>query len=99
MSSSWCSLELLDFLEETDQFTDWYMLGVYLKMPRGILDDIEKRLSTNGVKRCKMEMFDLWTRKTPGASWEQIKVALEKCGEQTLAEQVYKRHCTIPSNQ
>ena len=99
MSSSWCSLELLDFLEETDQFTDWYMLGVYLKMPRGILDDIEKRLSTHGVKRCKMEMFDLWTRKTPGASWEQIKVALEKCGEQTLAEQVYKRHCTAPANQ
>ena len=40
------SLELLDFLEETDQVTDWYMLGVYLKMPHGILDDIEKRLST-----------------------------------------------------
>ena len=28
-----------------------------------------------------------------------IKVALEKCGEQTLAEQVYKRHYTAPDNQ
>ena len=41
-----CSLELLDLLEETDQVTDWYMLGVYLKMPRDTLTDIEKRLST-----------------------------------------------------
>ena len=60
------SLELLDLLEETDQVTDWYMLGVYLKMPRDTLTDIEKRLSTHGVKRCKTEMFDLWTRRTPG---------------------------------
>ena len=37
-----CSLELLDLLEETDQVTDWYMLGVYLKMPHSILDDIEE---------------------------------------------------------
>ena len=96
---SWSSLELLDLLEETDQVTDWYMLGVYLKMPRDTLTDIEKRLSTHGVKRCKTEMFDLWTRRTPGASWEQIKVALEKCGEQALAEQVYKRHCIIPADE
>ena len=68
-----CSLELLDLLEKTDQVTDWYMLGVYLKIPHSILDDIEKRLSTHGVKQCKTEMFVLWKRRTPGAYWEQCK--------------------------
>ena len=44
-------------------------------------------------------MFVLWKRRTPGACWEQIKIALEKCGEQVLPEKVFKRHCTTLSNQ
>ena len=32
--------ELPDILDETAQFTEWYTLGVYLKLSKGELDDI-----------------------------------------------------------
>ena len=35
--------ELPDILDETAQFTEWYTLGVYLKLSKGELDDVEKQ--------------------------------------------------------
>lgn len=84
-----------DFLDATD--TDWYLLGVYLDLPHEQLSDIERRFSHHGHKRCKIELFDLWVRTTSDASWEQIALALDKCGEQVLAEEVRKNHPPLPS--
>lgn len=83
-----------DFLDATD--TDWYLLGVYLELPHEQLSDIERRFSHHGHKRCKIELFDLWVRTTSDASWEQIALALDKCGEQVLAEEVRKNHPPPP---
>ena len=83
-----------DFLDATN--TDWYLLGIYLDLPHEQLSDIERRFSSHGPKRCKVEMYDLWIRTTPDASWEQIALALDKCGEQVLAEEVRKRHRPLP---
>ena len=71
-------ISLVDLLEETDKLTDWYTLGVFLKMPSENLDDIEKRFSTAGLKRCKIALFNLWLQRNPNASWDQIALALEK---------------------
>ena len=89
------SLELLDLLQETDQVTDWFILGLYLKIPRVNLTDIEKRFSSHGVQRCKAEMFEVWMRNTPDACWEQVLFALEKCGESVLADKIGVRQ--LPS--
>ena len=88
-------ISLLDLLGETDQITDWYMLGMYLKLPRGRLTEIERQFSGHGARRCKLEMFDLWMNLNPDSSWELIVLALEECGETVLAGHVRERH--LPS--
>ena len=85
---------LLNFLEETAQVSDWYMLGLYMGVPREDLSHIEKQFSSHGSARCRAELFDVWMKRTLGASWETIAVALEKLGETVLAEKVRKR-CSV----
>ena len=51
------SLSLPDLLEKTNKVTDWYALGVFLKMSSEELKDIERRLSDEGIRRCKIELF------------------------------------------
>ena len=72
MMSSFKLHQLPDILDETAQFTEWYMLGVYLKLSKGDLDGIEKRLCSQGSKRCKIELFNLWMKTNNDASWEQL---------------------------
>ena len=89
--------ELPDILDETAQFTEWYTLGVYLKLSKGELDDIEKRLCSQGSKRCKIELFNLWMKTNHDASWEQLALALERCGEIVLADRIRTHHPPPPS--
>ena len=87
-------INLTDLLEETDRLSDWYMLGVWLKMPTEDLKDIENRFaSTAGLKRCKTELFTLWLQRNPNASWDQIAQALEKVDQIAMAERIRKCHC------
>ena len=81
---------LLNFLEETADVTDWYMLGLYMKLPSKDLSLIEKQFSSQQPKRCKAELFNVWIKRTPNASWELIAASLEKLGETVLAEKVRK---------
>ena len=53
------SLSVVGLLEKLHQVTDWYMLGVYLELPREKLSQIEKQFLNHGLRRCKTEMFDL----------------------------------------
>ena len=85
-------MELSDILEETEELADWHTLGIHLKLPKEELDDIERRLSSQGSKRCKSEMFHLWKKRDLDASWERLARALEKCGETALAGQIRTRH-------
>ena len=101
MSSSRASfINLTDLLEETDKLTDWYTLGVWLKMPSEDLKDIENRYaSTAGLKRCKIELFTLWLQRNPNASWDQIAQALEKCDQIAMADRIRDRKtakCHLP---
>ena len=91
-------INLTDLLEETDQLTDWYTFGVFLKMPSEDLKDIENRFaSTAGLKRCKIELFTLWLQRNPNASWDQIAQALEKVDQIALADRIRKCHPTATS--
>ena len=88
---------LLNFLEETAQVSDWYMLGLYMGVPREDLSHIEKQFSGHGSARCRAELFNVWMKRTPNASWELIAAALEKLGETVLAEKVRKRCSVLPA--
>ena len=86
-------LSLSNFLEQTAEATDWYLLGVFMKIPPKDLSLIEKQYSSGGSARCKAELFNVWMKRTPNASWELIAAALEKLGETVLVEKIRKR-CT-----
>ena len=60
MSGSHSHVSVLDLLEVTKKVTDWYTLGLYLKMQTEELKDIERKYSSEGIKRYKSELFDLW---------------------------------------
>ena len=91
------SLSVARLLEELPQVTDWYILGVHLEIPTHKLDKIHQQFLIAGVERCKAALFDLWLNSCLKASWEMIAVALEKCGEKVLAENVRKRHSCASS--
>ena len=86
---------LQSFLEETAKVTDWYMLGVYMDVPREDLSHVEKQFSSQGAARCRAELFNVWMKRTPNASWELIAAALEKLGETVLAEKI-RKICPLP---
>ena len=86
------SLDLVDLLEASTKVTDWYTLGVYLKMPSEELQDIEGRCSRDGIKRCKIELFTSWMKRYPNASWADVARALGKCNENTTADQIRQFH-------
>ena len=89
-------LSLPDLLEETKKVTDWYALGVFLKMSSEELKDIERRLSDEGIRRCKIELFTCWMKRYPNASWTEIALALNKCDENESADRI--RQCHLPPN-
>ena len=89
-TSSSTELCLSNFLEQTAEATDWYLLGAFMKLPPKDLTLIEKQFLSGGPTRCKAELFNVWTKRTPNASWELIAAALEKSGETALAENIRK---------
>ena len=88
---------LLNFLEETADVTDWYMLGLYMGVPSKDLSHIERQFSSQRSARCRAELFDVWMKRTPNASWELIAAALEKLGETVLAEKI-RKICPLPQS-
>ena len=95
MSLAFC---LRSFVEETAKVTEWYMLGVYMDVPREDLSHIEKEYSSHGSARCRAELFYVWMKRTPDASWELLAAALEKLGETVLAEKIRKLSVTVQIN-
>ena len=89
---------LSNFLEQTAEATDWYLLGAFMNLPPKDLSLIEKQFSSGGPTRCKAELFNVWIKRTPNASWELIAAALEKSGETALAEKIRKLSVTVQIN-
>ena len=92
------TLCLHSFLEQTADVTEWYMLGVYIDVPREDLSHIEKEYSSQGSARCRAELFNVWMKRTPNASWELLAAALEKLGETVLAEKTRKMSSLPPAH-
>ena len=89
---------IVSFLEETAEVTDWYMLGLYMGVPQKDLAQIEKQSSSQGSARCRAELFGVWMKRTPNASWELIAAALGKLGETVLAEKIRSRCVMLVSS-
>ena len=69
-------------------------------VPQKDLAHIEKQTSSQVSARCRAELFGVWMKRTPNASWELITAALVKLGETVLAEKVRSRCVAlVPSSQ
>ena len=92
------SLSVVALLRELQQVKDWHMLGIYLNIPPEELKAIRKQfLNAEGIERCKAELFELWLKLTPNASWDDVVSALKRTSEIRLAEEIESRQVSTPA--
>ena len=68
--------------------SDWRKLGLNLGVQDYELDQIERSRSAEGCDGWKRETFSLWLKHTPNASWRDVVEALQRMGENTVAEKI-----------
>ena len=80
--------------------SDWHILGVHLDLEVSKLKEIEVNYHVHGVVRMKTEMFDLWLKSCPDASWHKLISALNAIGEKSIAKEVESLYCKqLPGNE
>ena len=70
---------------------NWFALGLQLDLPPARLNDI-KRNNPQDAFTCRMEMFELWLRVSPSASYQQLALAYQRLGETEMVELIQQRH-------
>ena len=73
------------------QVSDWYRLGLALRLNSYDLDIIKKD-HPGDTKSQTCNMFGLWLRTQPDASYEQLIKALRKVGDETVANSLRKMY-------
>ena len=89
--------DLGDVLEETlSSSTEWYNIGLRLKVPVAKLDGIGSEFSNPG--KCLREVLKEWLKGAAGArpSWEVLVETLrsQTVGETQLADQLEAKYCS-----
>ena len=79
--------------------TDWHTLGLQLDLTTTQLNSIHVTYYALGVDRLKTEMFDVWLKSSPDASWMDVITALEDMGMDRVASNVRAAYSpTAPGN-
>ena len=68
--------------------TDWHTLGLQLDLTMDQLDDLHITYHGHRADRLKAEMFNVWLKSSPSASWADLITALEDMGEDTVASDI-----------
>ena len=68
--------------------SDWHTLGIQLDLTTSQLKDIDVTYHAHGVDRLKTEMFDLWLKSSPDASWTNLITALRAMDEERVASDI-----------
>ena len=79
--------------------TQWYDLGLQLKLSPSTLDTIATDHQTSDD--CKRVMLRKWLQIDPGASWERLAAALTLTGHKTAATVIIQQFSliTTPKNE
>ena len=67
--------------------TNWYDLGLQLNINENELDKIKANNPTD-VDSCILDMFKTWLKNTPDATYAELKDALDRIGEHSVAAQL-----------
>ena len=75
------------------EVTDWFSLGIQLDIKPCTL----KSIQCNGLSQdnCRQEMFHIWLRSDPNASWEALLGALHKMEYRRLAQSVEHNYVNV----
>ena len=68
--------------------TDWHGLGMHLDLTMSQLRRIEMTYHIHGVERMKAEMFNVWLKSSPSASWSDLISALKSMNEHRVASDI-----------
>ena len=78
------SLTVANFLLTLEKENDWRTLGVFL--------DVERLYESNGIRRCKEELFRALKRREEYPTWEKIAEALDNVGNHALAKEIREKY-------
>ena len=73
--------------------SDWHNLGLHLDITMRKLKEINRIYRVEGEERIKAEMFDVWLKSCPDASWHDLVTALNEIGEKRVAQEVESCYC------
>lgn len=78
--------------DELREMNDWYKLGVQLRMPVAVLEQIVSQSPHGGIQRWRIDLLQRFLDSTPTASWRDIITALEKIGHRTLSARLKSKY-------
>ena len=80
--------------------SDWHNLGLHLDLTMSQLKQIQSIHHAHGEERAKAEMFDVWLKSYPDASWHKLVNALNAINEKRVANEIESRYCKqLPGNE
>ena len=78
---------------------DWHNLGLHLYLEEAKLEEIRITYHVYGFVSMKTEMFKVWLKSCPDASWHKLVSALNAIDEKRVAKEVESRYCKqLPGN-
>ena len=77
-------------VEAVSDVTDWHTLGLKLGFTMSQLDEID--VTYPRVGRRKAEMFNVWLKSCPNASWADLITALKTMDEHRVAGKIAARY-------
>lgn len=86
-------LSVKNLINATVEVHDWYSLGIQLDIKPYTLKGIQSNCVSQD--NCRQEMFTIWLRIDPNASWEKLIDALEKMSYHCLAQSVKKTYADV----
>ena len=89
-SVSTLSVKLL--VKAVSNVTDWHSLGLQLDLTMSQLRNIESTYHKDGIERVKAEMFHVWLKSYPNASWTDLITALKAMDENGVANEIEEAH-------
>ena len=86
------SLTVANFLLALEKENDWHTLGIFLDAEDCILDEIECRYESKGIRRCKEELFKGLKHRTNDSTWEDIAESLDNMRNHALAKEIREKN-------
>ena len=79
-------------VEAVSDVPDWHTLGLKLGLTMGQLSGIHVTYHVYGVGRLKAEMFNVWLKSSPNASWTDLISALKSMNEHRITSEIAEHY-------